>query len=91
MARLPERPNRATYRFLYHILVLPGGFAYYFIPTEKFDFHIICRTLIYLYDGNPWEGYPEEMLDTLPRVVIKTYPDQISELEKAVEETFRPK
>ncbi len=70
-----------------------GSFTMYYIPTEKFDFHIICQQLTYLYDGNPWEGYVylPEGYDTLPKFFVKTYPDRIRRLERAVEESFRPK
>jgi len=68
-----------------------GSFTMYYIPTERFDFHIICQKLTYLYDGMAWQGYPEEALDTLPDFIIKTYPDRIRRLERAVEKTFRVK
>jgi hypothetical protein len=70
-----------------------GSFTMYYIPTEKFDFHIICQQLTYLYDGMPWQGYeyPPEVYDTLPHFIIKTYPDRIRRLERAVEQTFRVK
>lgn len=67
-----------------------GSFTTYYIPTEKFDFHILCRTLIYLHDPQFGRSeLPPEVRDTLPLIVIKTYRDNIRKLERLVERTFR--
>lgn len=68
-----------------------GSATVYFIPGQKRDFHITCVTETYAFDGNPWQGYSVEELDTLPRVLIEHRPDRISDLERAVETSFVPK
>ncbi|TKJ43015.1 hypothetical protein CEE36_05895 [candidate division TA06 bacterium B3_TA06] len=69
-----------------------GSFTTYLIPTEKLDFRITCLTQFYERDPHYWpEGVGYE--DAVPEdwTYEKTGPDRIRELERAVEQTFRPK
>jgi len=59
---------------------ISGSFTNYFIPTEKLDYRITCLSRFYLYD----------ILGPDP-LGFEHYPDRIAELERAVEQTFRPK
>lgn len=59
---------------------ISGSFTNYFIPTEKLDYRITCLSRFYLYD----------ILGPDP-LGFEHYPDRISELEQAVEQTFRVK
>lgn len=56
-----------------------GSYTTYFIPTESYDFRITCLSTTYTYSSEGGEFGPEH------------YPDRISELEQAVEQTFRVK
>lgn len=69
-----------------------GSFTTYFIPTKTFDFRITCLTQFYERDPHYWpEGVGYD--DAVPEdwTYEKTYPNRITELEQAVEGTFRVK
>lgn len=65
-----------------------GAITSYYIPCEKRDWIIICANLFYNYEGSPEGTSPEE---TETWEFEKTYPNNITELEQAVEQTFRVK
>ncbi len=56
-----------------------GSFTNYIISTNKLDFRITCLSTTYIYYTEGETVGPDH------------YPDRIAELERAVEETFRPK
>jgi len=58
---------------------LIGSFVTYFISTEKLDFRITCSNTTYTYSPEGEDFGPEH------------YPNRITELEQAVEQTFRVK
>jgi hypothetical protein len=67
----------------------------YYIPTDKFDFTMLCSNTIYTYDHTfipPENCIPEEE-DSLTKAFqpVHIYPNNIRELEQAVEQTFRVK
>lgn len=68
-----------------------GSFSTYIVPTPGLDFHITCATVTFEWDTNPWVGYEEDEIDTLPKEIRNSWPDDIRQLERAVEQTFRPK
>lgn len=65
-----------------------GSFTTYFIPTDKYDFRITCRSFFYYYSTGS-EGNDEYGSSETERIGL--YPDRIAELEQAVEHTFRIK
>ena len=72
-----------------------GAFTSYLILTKSSDFIIVCFNEIYTYYG-PGETltiYPEEKHDSIVAnwQYEHTYPNNIAELERAVEQTFRVK
>jgi len=72
-----------------------GAFTSYLVLSERFDFIIVCFNQIYSYYGfgETLTIYPEEKHDSIIAnwEYEKTYPNNIAELERAVEQTFRPK
>lgn len=72
-----------------------GAFTSYLIISDKFDFIIVCFNWIYANYGPiaVLEEAPEHMHDSLIAnwEYEHTYPNNIAELEQAVEETFRVK
>ena len=72
-----------------------GAFTSYLVLSERSDFIIVCFNQVYLRYG-PGETlsiYPEEKHDSIMAnwQYEHTYPNNIAELERAVEQTFRPK
>jgi hypothetical protein len=75
-----------------------GAFTTYFILAQPYDYIIVCSNDIYRMESpevipDSVYDYPEEIRDS---VIAnweheKTYPNNIAELEQAVEQTFRVK
>jgi hypothetical protein len=65
-----------------------GAVTSFFIPAEKLDVTIVCVNLIYNYEESPEGATPEEMETWKPE---KFYSNNIAELERAVEQSFRVK
>lgn len=79
---------------------LTGSFTTYFIPTKKLDFRITCLSQFYSYEHTPPPcDAPPEVCDSLIKArygeegwkPVHTWPNNIRELEQAVELTFRVK
>jgi hypothetical protein len=68
-----------------------GSFTTYLVPTPGLDFHITCVNMTFEWDANPWQGYSEEELDTLPDDIRNSWPDNICNLEQAIEQSFMPR
>jgi len=77
-----------------------GSFTNYYIPTKKWDFRITCLSCFYSYERTPLPcDAPPEVCDSLIKAIygkegwksVRTWPDRIAELERAVEQTFRVK
>ncbi len=75
-----------------------GAFTTYFILSQPYDYIIVCSNDIYRKDGpevipHSVYDYPEETRDSIIAnwEYEKTYPNNIAELERAVEQTFRVK
>jgi len=73
-----------------------GAVTSYFIPTEKYAFFITCTNLLFSrtdVDDDGFINYPEEVRDSILAnwEYERTYPNNIAELEQAVEQTFRVK
>lgn len=68
---------------------LVGAVTVYFIPGEKHDFLLTCQTCFYNF--GPPEDYGDFPGDTAWEHFYPKQKDRILELERAVEETFRPK
>ncbi|MEA3312638.1 MAG: hypothetical protein U9Q76_10520 [candidate division WOR-3 bacterium] len=70
-----------------------GSLTFYFIPTERWDIQISCVTSIYTFTAGPPPGLDPEVADSLRAIwkPEKNYPNNIAELERAVEQTFRVK
>lgn len=74
------------------IIQMAGSFTTYFIPTDTFDFRIACFTQF--YERDPYylpEGVSYD--DPVPEgwTYEKKGPNNIRQLERAVEQTFRVK
>ncbi len=72
-----------------------GTFTSYLVLSERYDFIIVCFNEIYSRYG-PGETlsiYPEEKHDSIIAnwEYERTYPNNIADLERAVEQSFRPK
>ncbi len=75
-----------------------GAFTTYFILSQPYDYIIVCSNDIYRMEGpevipDSVYDYPEEIRDSVIAnwEYEKTYPNNIAELEQAVEQTFRVK
>lgn len=70
-----------------------GALTFYFIPGKRLDYLICCATSIYTFTAGPPPGLDPEVTDSLQAIwePEKTYPNNITELERAVEQSFRVK
>ncbi len=68
---------------------ITGSVTYYLVVTPTRDFHITCLTTSYEFHDERLSPEVEEQLGNEPR--ISSWPDSISELERAVEQSFRVK
>jgi len=75
-----------------------GAFTTYFILAQPYDYIIVCSNDIYRMEGpevipDSVYDYPEEVRDSIIANwdYEHTYPNNIAQLERAVEQTFRVK